>query len=216
MKILAVSDEVVPQVYDASIKRRFADVDLVLSCGDLPHYYLEYIVTMLNVPLYHVMGNHGDELDWRAQRGEYVVPGGCQDIDGRLVVHGGLLIAGLQGSMRYKPGPYQYTQREMQYKVLRLGATLLRNRLSTGRWLDILITHAPPLGIHDGTDLCHTGFQAFVRFMDRHRPRYLLHGHSHVYSQLQTTVTHYHDTVVMNVHPYRVIDIPEIQTTEHR
>jgi len=37
---------------------RFGDVELVLSCGDLPYYYLEYIVSMLNVPLLYVHGNH--------------------------------------------------------------------------------------------------------------------------------------------------------------
>ncbi len=213
MKVLAITDEVAPLVYDAGIQARFADVDLVLACGDLPHYYLEYVVTMLNVPLYYVMGNHGIDFKYCSSDGGKEGPGGCIDIDERAVCHGGLLIAGLEGSMRYKPGPYQYSNGEMSRKALRLGTRLLRQRLFRRRRLDVLITHAPPLGIHDGKDVCHTGFRAFLTFMDRHRPRYLIHGHSHVHSQLQITTTEYGDTVVANVHPYRVLEISAPRTT---
>ena len=207
MKILAISDEVVPRLYSTSITSLFADVDLVLGCGDLPAYYLEYVVTLLNVPLYYVMGNHGCELDHDTEV-EAVRPDGCLDIDGRAVEYGGLLIAGLEGSMRYKPGPYQYTEDEMRHKVLSLSVRLLRNKLTKGRWLDLLITHAPPFGIHDSSDDCHTGFRAFLWLMGRLRPRYLIHGHSHNYSSLQPTVTQYHDTLVVNAYPYRAIEIP--------
>ena len=208
MKVLAISDEIAPQVYDSGVKTRFADVDLVLSCGDLPHYYLEYVATMLRVPVYYVMGNHDCELNDRD--GQEVRPGGCVDINEEVVEHNGLLVAGLAGCMRYKPGPYQYTQLEMRYRALRLSTRLLFKRPFKRRQLDILITHAPPLGIHDGRDLCHTGFYVFLQVMERHRPRYLLHGHSHVYNQLQQTMTQYHNTLVVNVHPYCVLEIPTI------
>jgi len=206
MKILAISDEVVPRIYSAGIKTRFADVDLVLSCGDLPAYYLEYIVTMLNIPLYYVMGNHAEEITITPD-GDLLGPGGCVDIDGKVAECRGLLIAGLEGSMRYRSGPHQYTQAEMSRKALRLSVRLLRKRLAKGRWLDILVTHAAPLGIHDGSDLCHTGFRAFPKFMERFRPQYLIHGHRHVYNRLQPTMTQYHDTMVINAHPYRVLEI---------
>lgn len=210
MKILAVSDEIAPQVYDSGIKTRFADVGLVLGCGDLPHYYLEYIATMLQVPVYYVMGNHGCELDEQDNR--EIRPGGCEDINERVVEHRGLLIAGLEGSMRYKVGPHQYTQLEMRRNVLRLSARMLFRQRFRGRQLDILIAHAPPLGIHDCQDLCHTGFAAFLWFMERYQPCYMLHGHTHVYNQLQPTMTQYRNTVVVNVYPFRVLDIPSVDT----
>jgi len=206
MKILAISDDVAPQVYDANIKSRFADVDLVLSCGDLPHYYMEYVATMLHVPLYYVMGNHGRELDDRDE--QEVRPGGCIDINERIVEHNGVLIAGLEGCMRYKEGPYQYTQLEMRRKAFRLRMRMLLRQRLKRRHLDILITHAPPLGIHDGRDVCHTGFYVFLQLMELYQPHYLLHGHSHVYNQLQPTMTQYQHTIVVNVHPYRVLHIP--------
>ncbi len=208
MKVLAISDQVVPQIYDSSVRARFADVELVVSCGDLPRYYLEYVVTMLNVPLFYVMGNHGLELERAHDDGKARRPGGCVDIDEQVVECAGVLIAGLEGSMRYKQGPYQHTQREMSRKANRLGMKLLLRRLRKGTCLDILITHAPPLGIHDGRDLCHTGFSAFLKFMQRHRPKYLIHGHSHLYDQLQPRTTQYGGTLVVNAFPYRVIDVP--------
>jgi len=212
VKILAVSDEVAPQIYDAGIRSRFPDVELVLSCGDVPHYYLEYIVGMLNVPLLYVMGNHGYELETSEGPGPGKPPEGCVNIHGRVVRYQGLSIAGLEGSMRYKNGPYQYTQSEMEALSLRLALQLLPNRLKTGNWLDILLTHAPPLGVHDGTDQCHTGFRAFLRLMRRCRPRYLIHGHTHVYSRLQVQTTLYGTTTVINAFPYRVLDIPTATT----
>jgi len=213
MKILAVSDEVTPQLYSPAIKRRFGDVDLVLGCGDLPHYYLEFIVSMLNVPLYYVMGNHGFEVEYANGGVQRKRPEGCVDIDEQTVTWRSLSIAGLQGSMRYKGGPYQYSQAEMENKALLLSVKLLQLRLRSGHWLDILVTHAPPYGIHDGKDPCHTGFRAFIRFMDRFKPRYLIHGHSHVYSQLQTTTTQYGETTVINVYPYRVLEIDPLDAS---
>ena len=62
MKILAVSDTEVPILYSPSIVQRFRDVDVIISCGDLPYYYLEYMISMLDVPLYYVRGNHASQV----------------------------------------------------------------------------------------------------------------------------------------------------------
>ena len=52
MKILSISDVVIPFIYSAQVRSLFADVDLVVSCGDLPYTYLEYIISMLDIPLF--------------------------------------------------------------------------------------------------------------------------------------------------------------------
>lgn len=80
---------------------------------------------------------------------------------------------------------------------------LLMNRLHYGRYIDILVTHSPPHGIHDGDDLAHRGFETFLDLMDWFKPRYLLHGHKHVYGP-EPTRTHYAETEVINVYPYRL------------
>ncbi len=40
---------------------------------------------------------------------------------------------------------------------------------------------ACPGGIHDREDKCHWGFKAFLTFMKWFQPRYLMHGHIHLY-----------------------------------
>ena len=36
-KILSLSDVELPAIYNSRIKERFNEVDLVISCGDLPY-----------------------------------------------------------------------------------------------------------------------------------------------------------------------------------
>jgi Icc-related predicted phosphoesterase len=216
MKILALSDQVVEHLYSPFVKERFGDVDLVVGCGDLPDYYMDYVVSMLNVPLSHVPGNHDlapvsrssdrDPND-REDRREY------SNIDGIVVEERGLLLAGLGGSIRYRPdGVHQYTQGEMTRRVLALTPRLWWNRLRHGRFLDILVTHAPPRGIHDADDPAHIGFEVFNRFIACFRPRYLLHGHSHLYRRDAVTESQIGPTMVINVFPYRVIEIEDRAT----
>ena len=205
MKILAISDRVVEGIYSSRVRERFSDVDVVLSCGDLPYSYLEYIVSMLNVPCFFVHGNH-DQPEYLADGRTLTEPGGWINLDGQTVEANGILLGGLEGSIRYKPkAPFQYTETEMAYKVWRLAPALLMNRVRYGRYLDILITHAPPRGIHDGEDWPHRGFKAFLGLMARFRPRYLLHGHKHIYGP-EAWRTHYLGTEVINVYPSRMIE----------
>jgi Icc-related predicted phosphoesterase len=201
MKILALSDQVVPMIYSPSITELFGDVELIAGCGDLPAYYLEYVVTQLNVPLVYVPGNHdSDELS---------VPGGMS-VDGKLVQINGVLIVGLGGSRRYKSkGKHQYTESEMLRKCLGLLVKILPTRLMKGRWVDLLITHAPPQGIHDASDLAHTGFTKFRQFLRAFRPSMMLHGHSHVLRNLDKTHSQLYECEILNVYPYRVVDLPE-------
>jgi Icc-related predicted phosphoesterase len=205
LKVLAVSDQVADAVYSSDIRERFADVDLVVSCGDLPYSYLEFIVSMLNAPSYYVHGNH-DCPEYRASGVTLTEPGGWVNLHGRVAEAKGVLLAGLEGSLRYKPGaPFQYAEREMAWKAWLLTPALVMNRFRYGRYLDILITHSPPHGIHDGDDLPHRGFISFLGLMQRFKPRYLLHGHKHVYGP-EPTCTRYGETEVINVYPYRVIE----------
>ncbi len=203
MRVLAVSDEVVESLHGPTLTQIARGVDLVLSCGDLPADYLEFIVSILNVPLYYVMGNHGGD------GGEKIFPDGCENIDMRVVEHNGLLIAGLEGSPRYNNRPkFQYTENEMRGKIAALTPALMMNRARHGRYLDILVTHAPPYRIHDDADLPHRGFKSFVWFIDHYQPRYLVHGHKHVYNQLEETSTPRGATMVVNAYGHKILEVP--------
>jgi len=206
MKLLAVSDQVVDNLYTVDVKDRFGDVDLILGCGDLPYSYLEFLVTVINRPLYFVHGNHDQSIEITAEGARQIVPAGCDPLDGRTIVHSGLILAGLDGSIRYnREEGYQFTQAQMDRKALGLALRLLLNRPRFGRYLDILVTHSPPWGVGDGPDAAHIGFRAFHTLIRRFRPRYLLHGHQHVYLGPKPGAQ-VGSTRVMNVFPYRVID----------
>lgn len=205
MKILAVSDQVVPDLQGPSLRQRFDHVDMVLSCGDLPYSYLQQIAATLGVPCFYVHGNH-DQPEYLSSGDTLIAPCGWTDLDGRTIQARGVLLAGLEGSMRYRPdAPYQYTEVEMALKVWGLAPALAVNRLRHGRYMDILISHSPPLGIHDGEDLAHRGFQALRGLVRHFRPRYLLHGHQHTHTP-ETCQTRHLCTEVVNVHPFRVIE----------
>jgi predicted phosphodiesterase len=63
MKILSLSDVEISYIYSPVVKERFNSIDLVISCGDLRYSYLEYIISMLNKPLYYVTGNHANSVE---------------------------------------------------------------------------------------------------------------------------------------------------------
>lgn len=58
MKILCVSDQIDPLIYNQNASKNFPDVDLILCAGDLPMDYVDFIVTVFNKPTYFVFGNH--------------------------------------------------------------------------------------------------------------------------------------------------------------
>ena len=208
MRILAVSDEVSNVLYTPTARGWLGDIDLILGCGDLPYYYLEYLTNLLDVPLCYVHGNHDPLVEYSSESGTKTAPEGGDNVDLRCVEVAGLLVAGLEGCIRYRPdGLHQFTQNEMMLRSLALLPGLVRNRLTRGRWLDVLIAHSPPLGVHDMPTAAHTGFRAFLDLMRIFRPRYLLHGHRHQNYASGPTETLCGATTVINVHPYRVLEI---------
>ncbi len=205
MKILAVSDIELPLIYGPNIRDRFSDVDLAIGCGDLPYYYLEYIISMLDVPLYYVRGNHAHKTEL-SSFGERHYPWGADDLH-RTARHdtSRLLLAGIQGCLQYNTGPYQYTQGQMWALVFSLVPGLMLNKLLHGRYLDIFVTHAPPWQIHDMEDRPHQGIKAFRWLNKVFQPALHLHGHIHIYRQVSPVQTMLGSTRVMNVFGYREI-----------
>lgn len=205
--MLALSDAIARLLYQPRVKALVGNIDLLLSCGDLPYSYLEFLVMNLDPGhAFYVHGNH-DECE-ECCDGELAAPGGVQNLDRRVARLGdtGLLIAGMEGCVRYRPdAPYQVSQQQMAARVRGLALRLLWNRARYGRYLDIFIAHAPAAGIHDGPDAAHVGFRAFLTLLRRFRPRLFLHGHKHIYGP-QVWQTRYEATDVVNVYPFRLIE----------
>jgi len=210
MKILAISDLVDERVYSEHIRVNYPEVELVLGCGDLPLYYLEFVASMLDRPVLYIRGNHDAPYEETADGRRRTVAQGCQPIDGRMARVLGLTFIGLGGSRRYSPGPpFQFSEGQMRRRLAALLPRLAINRMRYGRFVDVVVTHAPPYGIHDANDPAHVGFRTFLSLMRRFRPRLLLHGHVHQWRHDRPMRSVYLETEVVGVFPVRVIEISD-------
>ena len=209
MKILMIADTEERDLWDdwsEETAEKLADTDLILSAGDLDADYLEFLVTMLNVPLVYVRGNHDGGYDQKP-------PEGCIDADGRVVDIEGVRILGLGGSMRYKDDAADmYTEEEMRKRIAGLRRTVFRDvvtgRLSGRRDIDILLTHAPCRGYGDMDDRAHTGFECFNELIERHRPSVHCYGHVHrEYGNFRRVLTHPAGTRLINASGYYYFEL---------
>ena len=198
MKILAVSDEEIPALWDYYVPGRLDDYDLIISCGDLRADYLSFLVTMAHCPVLYVHGNHDTGYATRP-------PEGCDCIDDHIIEYRGLRILGLGGCRWYHEGAHQYTEAQMRRRIRRL-----RYALWKLGGVDIVVTHAPPEGLGDDTDPAHKGFKALIELLDKYHPKYLLHGHVHLrYGQENTRNMEYNGSHVVNVCPRYTLEVPD-------
>ena len=204
MRILAIADEESAYLWDHFEKSKLENIDLIISCGDLEPTYLSFLATFTSAPVVYVHGNHDTKYD-------KIQPEGCTCIDDKIFVYKGIRILGLGGSMRYKPGAYQYTERDMRKRIGKLWFKLLRHR-----GFDILVTHAPAYQLNDGRDLPHQGFKAFVALIEKYRPKFFLHGHVHMsYGRNHKRYDKYQDTHVINAFERCVFDFEDDCLKEH-
>lgn len=187
MRLLLIADETDPYLWDHYRRGNLDGVDMILSAGDLKAEYLSFLVTMANRPLLYVHGNHDGAYDRNP-------PEGCDCVDDTLLTVNGLRILGLGGCRRYNDGPYQYTERQMERRIRRLGWKLRR-----AGGVDIVLTHAPARGYGDEDNLTHRGFEAFLPLLDRWQPEYLVHGHVHQrYGPMKKAVLQRGNTTIIN------------------
>ena len=114
MKLLLLADKESRYLWDFYKPGCLREYDLMLSCGDLKAEYLTFLATLGRSPLLYVRGNHDDNYESRP-------PEGCECIEDKLVTVGGLRIVGLGGSPLYSGGRNQYTERQMEARIRKLG-----------------------------------------------------------------------------------------------
>lgn len=180
MRILAIADAVSPIVHSANFPKNLPPFDLVVSAGDMPGHILEFLATKLTIQPVYVLGNHSQGYLFDPETDRTQLPGGCLNAHGKVLEVGGVLIAGIEGSPRYRPGPQQYSEFQMAAMTHALTPRLAWNKVTKGRAVDILLTHAAPKGPHEGTDFPHRGVPAFNRFANKWRPKLHIHGHVHL------------------------------------
>lgn len=194
--ILAVSDFIDSSLEEKIKAKELGAIDLIVSCGDLAPEYLSFLRDRLDRPLYYVKGNHDI-------RYSLTNPVGCDNLHARIKTLNGINFLGLEGSMWYNGGPNQYTDVQMKKIISRLWFSFWRKK-----GVHVVITHAPPFGIKDGTDLCHRGFDSFISLIRKRKPGYLIHGHIHKdFDQPGDRITRVNGTQVINACGYTIIEV---------
>jgi uncharacterized protein len=126
--------------------------------GDLEPAWTEGLAEV-ELPKLGVRGNH-DAPDALARLG-------VDDLHSRRAEVGGLSFSGFGGSPRYSRDGNEWTEAEAERMLERLPAA------------DVLLTHSPPEGVNDEPDdRAHRGSPALRAWVERHRPAWLLHGHT--------------------------------------
>ena len=203
MKILFLSDEECPALWDYYVPGRLSGYQLIISCGDLKASYLSFLVTMARCPVLYVHGNHDTRYD-------STPPEGCDCIDGRVVEYNGVRIMGLGGCLKYHPGAHQYTDRQMRGRILKM-----RWPIRKAGGVDILVTHAPAEGLGDSEDVAHWGFPSLRTFLDKYQPTYHVHGHVHMtYGQNIPRALSYNETTVINAYERYTLELPDREVPE--
>ncbi|MBQ9115767.1 MAG: metallophosphoesterase family protein [Clostridia bacterium] len=191
MRILAVADEESAVIREYWKENGYNDVDLIVSCGDLSGEYLEDIAKNLGCPLLYVKGNHDAMLG---------KPRGAECIDCSIMEINGIRICGFSSIDRWG--------RVLSEHRMRRKTERMRRRIVKTGGIDVLVTHHPILGVGDGDDKFHRGYEAFRELVDAVKPRFVLYGHVHLsYKAGAKRVIEYGETTVINAYEKTFIEI---------
>lgn len=178
MKLLVVADSAHTWPEDAEGRYTLAPLvhlhtpDALVSLGDFSTVHASVMARAAAPFTAGVYGNHctqdympahqitdlvGDRTS-PARRGTLTLPG-----------HRPVSVLAVQGCVRYKADrdDVLFTQEQYAAAIDNLPAA------------ELVITHCPPRGINDAEDAAHVGIEALRRWVDRHAPRWLLHGHTY-------------------------------------
>jgi Icc-related predicted phosphoesterase len=178
MKILILAD-----IDDFHWKHGGGAADVLLSCGDVADQVILEAAQAYACPrIFAVKGNH----DTNATFADPIA-----DLHLQVCEHGGISFGGLNGSWRYKPrGYFLYDQTEVQ------------GLLATFPPVDVFLSHNSPRGIHDQEDEVHYGFDGLRTYIQRAKPKIVIHGHQHLNKE-----TKIDQTRIIGVFGHRVIEI---------
>jgi Icc-related predicted phosphoesterase len=110
---------------------------------------------------------------------------------------------GLGGTPGHKKKGWEFSQNQMARRIKRLWLKLWKSK-----GFDVLVTHAPAKGHHDGKGI-HEGYAAFGELIRKYHPSYFFHGHMHMnYDAKQPRLSQLEQqTAVVNAWNKYVMDI---------
>jgi Icc-related predicted phosphoesterase len=180
MNLLIIAD-------DESLGQRIPDcnADLLVSCGDLPDFLILEAAKRCHCrEVLAVKGNHDSSAPF---------PAPIRDVHLSRFQFGGVTFGGFCGSWKYKPrGNYLFEDSDVE------------QRLADFPSVDVFITHNSPRLVHDREDDVHMGFAAFNHYIQRVKPKLLLHGHQH-----QNVESLIGGTRVIGTYGHRMLVAPE-------
>jgi uncharacterized protein len=180
MNLLAIAD-------DESVGFHVPEcnVDVLVSCGDLPDETIFKVAKKCHCKeILAVKGNHDSSASF---------PPPIRDLHLAVFPFRGLKFGGFCGSWKYKPrGNYLFEN------------TAVEKFLAGFPAVDIFVTHNSPRLVHDREDDVHLGFAAFNQYIERAKPRFMLHGHQH--ENIESLVG---STRVIGTYGHRMLVVPE-------
>jgi hypothetical protein len=199
IRLLAVSDDPDPSLDAASTRAALEPIDAIIGCGDLQPEYLAFLADAFRVPLHYVRGNHDAGDAWNDTQPR-LLPAPMPDA--QVTRESGLPILSFSGSPRYNDRGVQVSGPRMRLRAI------------AGWWRArregpvLVVTHAPPRGVNDDTDLAHRGFPAFRWLARALRPPLWLHGHTALVRRgLDDRCATFQDTLFYNCTGATVVEL---------
>lgn len=201
IRFLAASDMKEPALEFLANRESLGPLDAILGCGDLDPEWLRFLADAFDAPLVYVRGNHDRGGEWEER--PLQVPAWLDA--GRVDRVAGISIVGLpwpgvlEAGNRRRPG-LAWRQASM------VASRAFRDMVARRREPVVVISHVPPAGIGDATDLYHRGFGAYRWLLGLLRPPVWIHGHTTTAS-VATMLEHSGATAVANATGAMLIEL---------
>jgi len=163
------------------------NIDIVLTLGDLERHDLLPLIGVTNIPKLGVYGNHCS--------GNYMDELGIVNMHRATLEYRAKTFGGLQGCVRYKDNPDAIMSTQEETWGLMQGFP----------YVDVFLAHCPPRGINDEEEVAHQGFDALLDYVEKMKPKVLLHGHT--YPTEETMVRRHGETEIIYVHKYKIVEL---------
>ena len=184
MRILAIAD----RPPEKPIKEILSEqpIDVIVTLGDLEMSQIRSL-EIVDLPKMGVYGNHCS--------GMYMPELGIENMHMKTKEVDGVVFGGFEGCVKYKESSAKmYTQEEASAM------------LATFPKVDIMLVHCPPYGVNDdSSEISHTGYIGLREYVEREKPKYLLHGHT--YPKEHELVTLFDNTKIIYVFGTKIIEV---------
>jgi len=186
MKILAIADRPPREKITEILKKH--PIDLICTLGDLEQYDIADLEYITDIPKIGVYGNHDS--------GRYFEPLGIKNMHLTTLEYKGIMFGGFEGCVRYKNDEYakMYTQEQ--------ASEMLKNFSR----VDVMLVHCPPYSVNDEPgELAHEGYIGLKDYVEREKPKYLLHGHT--YPTTENMMTKLAETEIIYIYQDQIIEL---------